>query len=212
MSIELGELERDALGEAFNMALGEAAASFSELVQEEIRITVPHVQVVARADLVSQLGDLSIPGLSERLTAITQAFHTRDQSLNTEAWLVFSETSGLDIVRRMLGEAEMPLDQITELEQDALGEMGNIIINGCMNTLATILGSELVGGLPEVAQSPAAQLFPQQEEDGVVLVVRIGLSLQSQNITGYVLFLMDLPSLDLMVQRVRAYFGLDAGA
>jgi chemotaxis protein CheC len=209
MSVQLGELERDALGEAFNMALGEAAASFADLVQEEITLTVPSVDLLARQELAARLAAMQLPGLAERLTAISQTFHSADQLLNTEALLLFGEQGSLEIVRRMLGQHDMPLEHITELEQDALGEVGNIIINSCMNTLSGIFGTEMLGSLPDVTQSHAEGLFDPHHAGQVVLMVRIGMGLQSQDITGYVLFLMDLPSLDQVIQKVRAYFGMD---
>ena len=43
----------------------------------------------------------------------------------------------------------------------------------------------------------------------VVLMVRIGMGLQSHDITGYVLFLMDMPSLDQVIRKVRLYFGME---
>lgn len=205
----LDELESDALGEAFNMALGEAAASFADLVREEITITVPSVQLLARSELSQRLADMALPGLSERLTTISQNFHSRDELLSTEALLLFGERGGLEIVRRMLGETDMPLEQITEMEQDALGEVGNIIINSCMSTLATIFGTEMLGTLPDVSQASAEELFDARRAGEVVLMVRIGMGLRSLDITGYVLFLMDMPSLEHVVAKVRRYFGLD---
>jgi chemotaxis protein CheC len=209
MAIALSEMERDALGEAFNMALGEAASSFADLVHEEITITVPSVELLARSELTQRLMGMELPGLSERLTTISQNFHSGDALLNTEALLLFGERGSLEIVRRMLGEADMPLEDITELEQDALGEVGNIIINSCMSTLSSIFGTEMIGTLPDVTQASADQLFHEEHAGDVVLMVRIGMGMQSQDVTGYVLFLMDLPSLEEVVSRVRRYFGID---
>ena len=209
MSTNLGELERDALGEAFNMALGEAAASFADLVQEEITLSVPSVDLLARQELAERLAALQLPGLAERLTAISQNFHSQDRQLNTEALLLFGEQGSLEIVRRMLGQHDMPLEHITELEQDALGEVGNIIINSCMNTLSGIFGTEMIGSLPDVLQASADNLFDGHQAGQVVLMVRIGMGLQSHDITGYVLFLMDLPSLDQVIRKVRLYFGME---
>jgi chemotaxis protein CheC len=209
MSTNLGELERDALGEAFNMALGEAAASFADLVQEEITLSVPSVDLLARQELAERLAALELPGLAERLTAISQNFHSQDRLLNTEALLLFGEQGSLEIVRRMLGQHDMPLEHITELEQDALGEVGNIIINSCMNTLSGIFGTEMIGSLPDVLQASADNLFDGHQAGQVVLMVRIGMGLQSHDITGYVLFLMDLPSLDQVIRKVRLYFGME---
>ena len=205
---QLSELERDALGEAFNLALGEAASSFADLVQEEIHISVPSVDLLTRAELQRRLSDQQLPGLGDQLCAINQSFSAGDTSLRTQTLLLFAESGGLEIVRRMLGQADTPLDQITELEQDALGEIGNIIINSCMGTLAEIFGTELLGSLPLVQRTPASQLFSSQGQDEWVLVVRIGLTMSSHSTTGYVLFLMDLPSFAVVMERVRSYFGM----
>lgn len=209
MTPVLSDLERDALGEAFNLALGEAAASFADLVREEVKITVPDVELLTRDELAQRLRTASLPGLGNRLCSISQSFHDGARTLNTESLLLFAESGSLEVVRRMLGEADMPLEQVTELEQDALGEIGNIIINSCMGTLSQIFGTELLGSLPEVSQVTAAELFSDKTTGEIVLVVRIGLSLSSTDVTGYVLFLMDLPALDQVIGKVRAFFGID---
>ena len=144
MSTNLGELERDALGEAFNMALGEAAASFAELVQEEITLSVPSVDLLARQELAERLAALQLPGLAERLTAISQNFHSQDRLLNTEALLLFGEQGSLEIVRRMLGQHDMPLEHITELEQDAPAQIASKTCSSFSNAvciMTLILGN-----------------------------------------------------------------------
>ena len=54
-TIELDDELRDALGETFNMALGEASVQFAELVNEEIELTVPMVELVPRSALVAAI-------------------------------------------------------------------------------------------------------------------------------------------------------------
>ena len=45
------ELEMDALTEAFNLSLGEAAATFSAIVREEIELSVPTIEILSRDQL-----------------------------------------------------------------------------------------------------------------------------------------------------------------
>jgi chemotaxis protein CheC len=210
--IHLDEDTSDALAEAFNLALGEAAASFAEIVQEEIVMTVPVVELLPRTELVSRLQLLPREGSSPggKLCSIAQRFDRQQGGLSTEALLLFGEQGSLEIVRRMLGQHDMPLEHITELEQDALGEVGNIIINSCMNTLSGIFGTEMIGSLPDVLQASADNLFDGHQAGQVVLMVRIGMGLQSHDITGYVLFLMDMPSLQTGIEQIRNFFALDA--
>lgn len=210
MTQQLSETERDALAEAFNLALGEAAASFAGIVNEEIHVTVPEVELLTREQLMLRLNDMPISYELPKLCSIAQQFHSPDHRLATETLLIFPERGGLEIVRRMLGDTDTPLEHISELEQDALGEIGNIIINSCMSSLAGIFNTEMVGTLPGVSRVTPDELFAEQSDGEVVLVARIGMSMKSQDVTGYVLFLMDLPSLETVITLIRRFFGLDA--
>ncbi len=211
--IHLDDEARDALAEAFNLALGEAAASFADIVQDEITMSVPVVELMPRTTLIERLRQMPHVDSSQKLCSISQHFDGENGRLGTDAMLLFPERGSLEIVRCMLGESSPSADQITELEQDALAEVGNIIINSCMNSLAMIFDTEMIGTLPGVRTAEPSTLFGGASGGSdVVLVARIGMSMQSHQITGYVLFLMDIPSLKESVDRIRTYFGLTVEA
>jgi len=211
VKVELSELERDALAEAFNLSLGQAAASFADIVNEEIQVSVPQVEIILRQELMLRLGSAGQPDQDESLCAISQTFRSADEQIAAEALLLFPERGGLEIVRRMLGESSTPLEQITELEQDALGEIGNIIINACMNSLSDVFDVEMVGTLPSVSRFDLQELFDDKDGNMHVLVAQIGMRLSTQDITGHMLILMDLPSLRSVIDRIQVFFGLNAG-
>jgi chemotaxis protein CheC len=200
--IDLDDDARDALAEAFNLALGEAAASFAEIVHDEITMSVPVVELMHRRELIERLRQMPRAGESDTLCSIAQHFEGDDGLLGTEAMLLFPERGSLEIVRCMLGE----------LEQDALAEVGNIIINSCMNSLAMIFDTEMIGTLPGVRAGAPDEIFTHMPGSDTVLVARIGMCMQSHKITGYVLFLMDIASLTSSVERIRTYFGLGVEA
>jgi chemotaxis protein CheC len=207
--IDLDDDARDALAEAFNLALGEAAASFAEIVQDEIVMSVPVVELMHRRDLVERLRHMPHPSEgSGKLCSIAQHFDGADGLLGTEAMLLFPERGSLEIVRCMLGESSPAAEQISELEQDALAEVGNIIINSCMNSLAMIFDTEMIGTLPGVRAAEPDDLFTHMPDSDTVLVARIGMCMQSHKINGFVLFLMNIASLTRSVERIRTYFGL----
>jgi chemotaxis protein CheC len=206
---QLSELERDALAEAFNLALGEAASSFADIISEEVHVNVPEVEILSRLQLVERLAGLPSANNSSALCSISQSFHSIENQLATETLLLFPERGGLEIVRRMLGDSETALEHVTELEQDALGETGNIIINSCMSSLAGIFKTEMIGTLPNVDRVSPLELFGQSKQGDIVLVARIGMRMSSQDVTGFVLFLMDLPSLETVISLIQQYFGID---
>jgi chemotaxis protein CheC len=200
------ELEMDALTEAFNLSLGEAAATFSAIVREEIDLTVPVVEFVSREELTRRLQSAQDGCPDGRMCRINQHFQA-DEGFSTDALLLFPEQGSLEIVRRMLGD-DTSIEHITELEQDALAEIGNIIINSCMNSLAGLIGSEMVGSLPRVQCRSIPRLLDDKAPDNLILVARIGMSMSAHNLSGFVLFLMDVPSIDNFMAQVSRVFGL----
>ncbi len=200
------ELEMDALTEAFNLSLGEAAATFSAIVREEIELSVPTIEILSRDELTQRLESAQPSAAGDRLCRINQRFDAAS-GFQTDALLLFPEHGSLEIVRRMLGD-DTPVQQITELEQDALAEIGNIIINSCMSSLANLFGTEMRGSLPRVQSRTARTLLDDKSDSDVILVARIGMTMSAHNLSGYVLFIMDVPSIENFMAQVGRLFRL----
>ncbi len=198
--MQFTELELDALAETFNLSLGEAASMFSEMVREDIIISVPTVEILSRADLIVQLESKG----NDRLCAIKQRFESTS-NFNTNTLLLFPEQGTLELVRRMLGDST-PIEHISELEQDTLAEIGNIIMNGCMGSLANLFNNRMTGTLPTVGVSETSSLLDSYELSEMFLVARISLSLAAKNIHGFVLFIMDVNSIQNFMGEVKKAF------
>jgi chemotaxis protein CheC len=188
-AVILTEMELDALTELVNLGVSNAAASLRELVKEEILLSVPKVTVVTRDEAVKNLGERDV----KRLVAVHQDF---DGDIAGRALLIFPEAKSLELVRAIVG-TDMSLEDIIELEQEALAETGNVILNACLATLANNLGRTLRISLPEVLHGGGTDFFyvrPPHEDDSV-LFSYINFSVRQRNITGYIAMLLDLPSL-----------------
>ncbi|MEK8025091.1 MAG: hypothetical protein RLY78_1298 [Pseudomonadota bacterium] len=205
--MNISEIERDALAEAFNVALGAASASFADVVQTEVQMSVPRVELLSREQLNARLCELPAEAGQRRIVTIAQDF-AAGQQIQTDAVLLMPQQACLDVVRRMLGEHAQAVQDISELEQDALAEIGNIIINSCMGTLADMLGMEFQGSLPQVDSADVEQLVDQLHPGNATLLAEISMTLKASNVSGMVLFLMNVPSLEQLVRHMRVYFGL----
>jgi len=209
--IILSDIERDALTEAFNVALGAASATFAEVVQTEVQMSVPCVDILSRSELVRRLSELPDSSARRRLIAIAQEFESQ-RDIQTDAVLLMPQQASLEVVRLMLGEHAHDVTDITELEQDALGEIGNVIINTCMGTLADMFGVEFQGSLPTVESAELDELVDHLDPGVATLLAQISMTLRASNVTGMVLFLMNVPSLEHLIGHMRTYFGLEVGA
>ena len=185
----LSELERDALGELSNIAMARAANSLRQMVKNEVRLSVPTVEILSRegATLVVERGG------SPKLVAVRQDF---TGAFAGRALLIFPEVSSLELVREVVGK-EASVEDIMELEDESLAETGNIILNSWVATIANLLKRGLKMALPVVIRGGGHDLFqPVGEQYPKVLFLHIKFDIRNKEIRGYVALLMDIPSID----------------
>jgi chemotaxis protein CheC len=188
--VALEEMERDALTELVNIGVSRAATSLRIMVGREILLSVPDVTILPRGQAAEIIDDHR----EARLVAVRQDF---EGDFSGSAMLIFPETNSLELVRAVTGGA-LPLEDIVALEQEALAETGNIILNNCLATIANILKRTLRMSLPDLFRGTGAELFglaATSDPDDAVLVIHINFTVNEREITGYIAMLMDLPAL-----------------
>jgi chemotaxis protein CheC len=196
----IGAMERDAVTEILNIAIGQAASALSQLVEDEVRLSVPAIQFLtpsqANARLEAETG-------SDDSVAVRQSF---SGSFSGDMLLIFPEPSSLDLVRSMLGDM-VPLDSLTELEQEALLEVGNIILNACLGSLANQLGTAVESSLPTYIRARGGRILggAGNGDEELVMFLHVDFSLLAKNINGYLAFLMDIASARNFVAAINAY-------
>ncbi|MBD9627768.1 chemotaxis protein CheX [Ensifer sp. ENS06] len=200
IDIELDELERDALTELVNIGVSRAAASLRKMVHKQVLLSVPSVEVITRKSAAALIGQRE----SENLIAVQQEF---DGPFSGRALLIFPESNGLTLVRAIVGD-EMSEEELLEMEAEALAETGNVILNGCLGSMANMLKKSLKMSIPDVRRGNSASLFHVGTEDtneGFVLFLYINFSVRDHDIRGYIAMIMDLPSLEVLKTLVAAF-------
>ena len=196
----LDGLERDALTELVNIGVSRAAASLRKMVGAQVLLSVPAVEVVSLQGAATLLGERE----SDDLVAVRQGFQG---AFSGQALLIFPQANSLELVRAVSG-GELSPEELAELEQEALAETGNIILNGCMASIANMLQRPLTLSLPEVLHGDGASLFQVGADvasDALVLFLYIDFSIRAHDIHGYIAMLMDLPSLITLRQLIREF-------
>jgi chemotaxis protein CheC len=184
----LSDIERDALGELSNIAMARAANSLRQMVKYQVILSVPSVEIVSKEAATGLLGKSNNP----KLVAIRQDF---TGAFSGRALLIFPEASSLELVRVVVGR-QLSLEDIVNLEDEALAETGNIILNSWIATIANLLKSGLKMSLPTVVRGDSRQMFRSDENQNLVLFLHIKFDISTKEIRGYVALLMDIPSVD----------------
>ena len=196
--VTLSDIETDALTELVNLGVSRAAANLALMVHEEVLLTVPRIALLSRSDAIRTLGERE----SKNLVAVHQIF---EGEIEGRALLIFPEEQSLELVRAVVG-GDLSLEEIIELEQEALAETGNVILNGCLATLANCLESKLRISLPEVLRGGSTKFFelePPPQAGTTVLFIYINFSVRRRAIDGYIAMMMDMPSLAALQTLLR---------
>ncbi|MEP9378159.1 chemotaxis protein CheX [Aquabacter sp. CN5-332] len=203
----LSDLELDALTELVNLGVSRAAVSLREMIGEQVLLSVPTLALVSSARAVEILRERE----DRNLVAVHQAF---EGDIAGRVMLIFPETKSLELVRAVTG-GELPLEDIIELEQEALAETGNIILNSCLATIANLLQRSLKMSLPEILRGEGADFFnlsPISEADDIVMFLYIDFAVRERDIRGYIAMLMDMPSLAALKELLGEFIERTVGA
>lgn len=192
-SILLDDLERDALTELVNIGVSRAAANLRKMVGEQVLLSVPSVEVVSREGATTLIRERE----SGELVAVRQDF---DGVFSGRALLIFPQSNSMALVHAVTGGA-LSAGDAADMEDEALAETGNVVLNSCLATMANMLQRPLVMSLPEVIRGDGSMLFnlsPEAADGGVVLFLYINFAINDRDIRGYIAMLMDLPSLQAL--------------
>jgi chemotaxis protein CheC len=196
------EIEQDALAELANMGVSRAVSSLRQMVGQEVLLSVPSVRVMSRqaaSTLVERSG-------AKKLVGVQQSF---EGPFEGKALLIFPETQSLELVRSIVGD-QHSLEDIIDLEHEALAETGNIILNGCLATIANVLKRTMRVSLPSVIRGDGDTLFEVDGEgagEKFVLFLYIDFNIKNRDIHGFIALLMDLPSIAALKRIVHTYIG-----
>ncbi|GAA0783431.1 hypothetical protein [Marinobacterium sediminicola] len=195
--------EHDLIVELMNLGVGRAAHALSQLVSDEVLLSVPRLEFIS----VPEAQKAFHKDLPPFLAGVMQSF---EGFINGRAALLFPEARSLELVNAMIGE-ELTADEITELEHETLAELGNILLNHCLATLANQLHEQIRTDIPRAFSISAEELSGTlnlnqgNPENTLVMLVQIDFSLRNSALRGYLAFIIDLHSADTFVSALRSY-------
>ncbi|WP_028534962.1 chemotaxis protein CheC [Paludibacterium yongneupense] len=198
--IAFNDFERDALSEVFNIGVGHAAATLSLMLGEPIQLAVPTVRLIARHAASAALA----PMAGSRVCAVRQRF---SGEITADALLIFPESNGLELVRAMVRQMDgdgLALSAFGEMEQEAVSEIGNIVLNAVMSTLCDMLGASFFGSLPELQIGSCDAIFGTGGDGAgqCMLMLHISFGIERVEVRGFLAFILDLPALDILKKSV----------
>lgn len=116
----------------------------------------------------------------------------------------------MEVVRQLMG-SHLSDELIAEMEEEALNEIGIIILNACIGAIATALDKKFDVELPIFERgSPMGLLKPPDSSEGNgILLIRIRMDLSECKVNGYLAFILGptsqknlQESLKIMIEKI----------
>ncbi|MBC5689358.1 chemotaxis protein CheC [Mediterraneibacter sp. NSJ-55] len=200
---EMSEKELDIIREAASIGTGYAATSLAGLIGEQVRMTIPEINILDFDKTVEKLGDPE-----EGIAAVLMRI-----SGEMEGMMLF--LLRLDfinaVIGKMMGHTIQDYEELSELETSAVTEIGNIIISSYTNALSMLSGMKIELSVPSVSVNMLGGILsvPMAEFGYVtdkLMMIDGQLKINEQKLNSTLLMLPDADSLDRLMKELGAVY------
>lgn len=193
----------DAFQEIFNIGIGRAARSLSKLVYEEVKLSVPKLEILEPHHLAGYIADQ----FHEDIACVRQRF---TGTTDGTAYLLLSANSGRSLVNALVRDRSADAQEVDfgEAERGLLTEVGNILINSLVGTLANTLGINFDFEQPECDVGSAKKIYGDLKlrDSDYVLYLETLFVVPGRNIGGNLVILMGSRGMQTVFENIDRIF------
>jgi chemotaxis protein CheC len=197
--MELTVAQQDALVELLNIGFGRAAAALSQLTGHRVLLDVPQVTLHP----IDEVGDTLERVVQGHVASVHQIF---TGPVSGDALLILDE-SGASILKELLtNEPALPLS-IDASAREVITEVGNILLNACLGTFGNLLKVRVSFSVPHLSIENVGAILESLmvNHQGIryALIVHAGFRLRDTQVTGYLMIVLSVASLDRLIRAVE---------
>jgi len=203
----LNETQLDALQETDNIGCSHAATAVSQMVNEEVEITVPNIFVQKIPELQQSLRKIS--GEENKLVGVY--LELTDQFLGSILFL-FPYRSALVLSDLLMYQPVGTSTELNEMSQSAITEVGNVVVSAYTNALSSFLGTSIMLSPPHYSEQVPDMFLDEitmaiGKETSHALIFDTKFKGKKNQFTSYFVLLPSPQSLDILYERLIASFG-----
>lgn len=201
---DMDDLALDVMREIGSIGTGNAATALSSLLNEQVRMTVPSIQIRGFNEAVELLG--------EPEEAVAAVMVKTSGEINGTLLFFLKLDFVNDILGRILKRGEIKeYSQLHEMEISALTEVGNIMISSYASALSKLADMQVNLSVPAIAVNMLGGILsvPMIEmgyETDKLMMIQGKLIIREHHHDSTILMLPDIESLNrLMTKLVKVY-------
>jgi chemotaxis protein CheC len=191
--MELTEDQVDILKEVFNLGMGRSLKALSKITgeDEEITATLPNIRLIKYEDFIDTFSK------GEENVFISQNY---SGEINGQSLMFFLNSKKCEFARILI-DSSLPAEEISNLESDALIEIGNIFINAAISSLSDFLEIEIQTDIPEILTQNL--ILKNEGSQGLVIFLDSIFRIKHMDIEGQMGFLMGNNTIDILIKKIN---------
>jgi len=196
----------EALSEITNIGISRAARHLSVLLDDNIHITAPELEITGPAGASDKLG-------IDHLEYIASVRQGLEGPVSGNAFLILHTEENRKLVANLIGTvAGLTGVDLRKYEHEAIMEIGNIIISSMIAVMADMLDTEIRLSVPAYSEKNLEQLFAENLFDKSpgreqLLIVKTLLRADRRSIHGDMILLLMITNLDDLFNRMERLLG-----
>lgn len=195
--MELTPLQKDVLLELIDIGVGRAAGMLNRMVSAHVQLQAPELQVFSPGEFMAS----SYGQRQDMLASVRIVF---SGSFSGVSSLIFSQEGASKLASLALQPQGLDAED-SSLRAETLREIGNIVLNGVMGSVANIMKVKLAYATPAYAEGRIGDLLDAQEDmSGRILLARTMFNIKDHRIRGEALILFSLESFDALLGAIDA--------
>ena len=197
---DLTPMQLDALREVGNMGAGNAATAFSTMLNKRIDMTVPQVALLPFDQVADTMGG------AEGLVA--GVYLEISGSAPSDILFVLPSQSALVLVEMLTGSSHDPGEnELSDMDQSALKEIGNILTGSYLNALAMFTGLDMAPSVPALAYDMAGAIVDQVliqvgQVDDYAIIIETEFFEEERVVKGHFFLIPNPGSLGIILERL----------
>ncbi len=189
----------ETLQELLNIGVGRAAGSLNQLLEKSIRLHIPSLQIGKMEELSTEIQKMQDTTMSSVQLPFQGTF-------SGSSCLLFPTGSANALVVALNGESEDP-DTMDSLREATLTEIGNIVLNCIMGSLANVLNHRIIYSVPFYQETSMKGLLQPTPSDSseIILWAQTQFTIDDYDLAGDIMLMFSIPDLRLLTNALSEY-------
>lgn len=184
----LTENQKDAITEIVNIGVGKGSATLSQMLDEQIILNVPYVNLITFDEILNEFQSLDV----NQVHAVEMQFFGEYQGL---ANIILSSESSNSLAS-LLTHQPPDSEDLVHMKDGVIIEVGNIILNAVMGSFGNILAVPFDYRIPQSFEGDIKELYHNldKEKFNQILICRTNFSIEDKNVQGEILIFYEIQS------------------